>query len=147
FVQLRTGYINPAEPASSVAVYFKYESLSRSDVPRSCWAFSVEADLEGIAQIRIGQLISLSEQQHGDCSRFYGNKGCRSGYMESDFTHILGCRGIASEAENLNQATKGRCDTNNPKPQCHRWLHENSQEMLVLLEVFVALPQWLPTQL
>ncbi|TQD77102.1 hypothetical protein C1H46_037378 [Malus baccata] len=35
FVQLRTGYINPAEPDSSVAVSFKYESLSRPDVPLS----------------------------------------------------------------------------------------------------------------
>nr|GMD04490.1 senescence-specific cysteine protease SAG39-like [Ipomoea batatas] len=47
----------------------------------SGWAFSVVATIEGIIEIRTGQLISLSEQQLIDCD--VKNKGCNGDYEET----------------------------------------------------------------
>eukprot|EP01016_Furgasonia_blochmanni_P017734 TRINITY_DN2041_c0_g1_i1.p1 TRINITY_DN2041_c0_g1~~TRINITY_DN2041_c0_g1_i1.p1 ORF type:complete len:369 (-),score=94.42 TRINITY_DN2041_c0_g1_i1:876-1982(-) len=58
----------------------------------SCWAFSSTGALEGLHHIKTGQLLNLSEQVIIDCSRDYGNFGCRGGWMDDAlyYTQIEG---------------------------------------------------------
>ena len=40
--------------------------------------------MEGRNQIKNGQLVSLSEQQSGDCAGSFGNQGCNGGLMDDE---------------------------------------------------------------
>ncbi|XP_052179421.1 senescence-specific cysteine protease SAG12-like [Diospyros lotus] len=73
-----------------------------------CWAFSAVAALEGINQMKTGQLVSLSEQELVDCD--YQNHGCEGGSMETAFQFITQNNGLATEADYPYQGGAGTCD-------------------------------------
>jgi cathepsin L len=68
------------------------------------------AAIEGMHQIKTGELVSLSEQQLLDCSTNNGNNGCGGGTMENAFQYVIGSNGgIATEAAYPYTATQGMC--------------------------------------
>jgi C1A family cysteine protease len=75
----------------------------------SCWAFSAAEAVEGIHQIRTGELISLSEQQLVDCDPY--DHGCRGGLMDNAFRWIRENGGICSEADYPYHARDQTCQT------------------------------------
>lgn len=58
----------------------------------SCWAFSACCVLEGVHQIKTGELKTFSEQELVSCDT--SNSGCGGGWMNSAFTWLKGNGGI-----------------------------------------------------
>lgn len=61
--------------------------------------------MEGINQIKTGELISLSEQELIDCDRGFVNAGCEGGVMNYAFEFIINNGGIVSDQDYPYTAT------------------------------------------
>jgi xylem cysteine proteinase len=74
----------------------------------SCWAFSSVAAVEGINQIVMGKLVSLSEQELMDCDTTFDH-GCEGGLMDFAFAYIMGSQGIHAEDDYPYLMEEGYC--------------------------------------
>lgn len=74
----------------------------------SCWSFSATGAMEGAWAISTSTLISLSEQQLVDCSKQYGNLGCKGGLMDNAFSYAID-HGMCSETDYPYTAAGGSC--------------------------------------
>jgi C1A family cysteine protease len=54
----------------------------------SCWAFSTTGAMEAGHFFAGNDLMTFSEQQLMDCSKSYGNKGCRGGFMDWAYNYV-----------------------------------------------------------
>jgi KDEL-tailed cysteine endopeptidase len=126
FTAARNGYRGLCSPSKAT---FRYENVSA--VPSSmdwrkkgavtpikdqgqcgsCWAFSAVASMEGVTQLKTGQLVSLSEQELVDCDTKGVDQGCAGGLMDDAFNFILQNKGLAAETTYPYTATDGKCNT------------------------------------
>nr|WNA21412.1 putative senescence-specific cysteine protease SAG39 [Hemerocallis fulva] len=125
FKTICSGYHPPLMSAVKATEGFAYENMT--EVPSSmdwrgkgavtsvkhqghcgsCWAFSAVAAVEGITQIKSGNLISLSEQELMDCDTNAENQGCKGGHMARAFEFIINNEGLSTEASYAYKGVNG----------------------------------------
>ncbi|CAN4078815.1 unnamed protein product [Withania somnifera] len=80
----------------------------------SCWAFSAVAEVEGLNQLRTGNLVSLSEQQLLDCEATNYN-GCGGGIRTEAFEYIAENGGLTTESNYPYTGTPSTCNIQKEK--------------------------------
>jgi KDEL-tailed cysteine endopeptidase len=76
----------------------------------SCWSFSASGAMEGVWAIKTNDMISISEQQLVDCSKKYGNLGCKGGLMDNAFQYAID-NGMCAESDYPYTASTGSCQS------------------------------------
>jgi C1A family cysteine protease len=101
----------------------------------SCWSFSSSGAMEGAWAISKHTLVSLSEQQLVDCSKKYGNLGCKGGEMDSAFLYAID-NGLCSESAypyvSGQTLAAGTCQTCTPVATFSDCMDVSPDDQLVL---------------
>ncbi|CAD8100880.1 unnamed protein product [Paramecium primaurelia] len=67
----------------------KYPAVKNQGSCGSSWAFSAVATLEINSDIELNKRYVLSEQDLVDCTRPYGNQGCKGGQVDQAYHYVL----------------------------------------------------------
>ncbi|XP_073465114.1 cathepsin S-like [Aquarana catesbeiana] len=97
----------------------------------SCWAFAATGALECQMKLKTGKLQSLSEQELVDCSKSFGNHGCKGGRFEKAFNYIIK-HGLALESSYPYQAKEGTCISAPRAANCSSYVNITSGDELSL---------------
>ncbi|PIO14162.1 hypothetical protein AB205_0140870, partial [Aquarana catesbeiana] len=98
---------------------------------RSCWAFAATGALECQMKLKTGKLQSLSEQELVDCSKSFGNHGCKGGRFEKAFNYIIK-HGLALESSYPYKAKEGTCISAPRAANCSSYVKIRSGDELSL---------------
>jgi C1A family cysteine protease len=101
----------------------------------SCWSFSSSGAMEGAWAIHQGTLVSLSEQQLVDCSKKYGNLGCKGGEMDSAFLYAIDngmCTESAYPYVSGNTLAAGTCQSCTPVAKFTECMDVTSNDQVAL---------------